>query len=168
MGCHTWFYRKIDNVPYDKVKEQFIKNLKYDIKFFYNMVYHKDRIKKEYLDIYPNYGPEYFKHRYDVFVRQLRLVENDYCKVAVCKRYHYRNNPTIYFNGSHYVSFDSLPHDTFRIYGYPIIKLKSYEETIKFINDNKNNEKFWCLDSDYEDVLKKFWNKYPDSFICFG
>lgn len=64
-----------------------------------------------------------------------------------------------------YISSDELPHDLFRKYGYPEIRLFSLEETLSYIHD-KDNE---CFIYDYtEESLKKFWEEYPDGMIEFG
>ena len=65
------------------------------------------------------------------------------------------------FNGDYYINID-YPN-LFRVGGYPDIVLRSYEETIKYINVYKAE-----ITNENKQKLKEFWKKYPDGIIEFG
>ena len=62
-----------------------------------------------------------------------------------------------------YVDLDI--HDVFRIGGYPDDQLFSLEETMAFIECNKDRITFT---ENWEETLKKFWLLHPDGKIQFG
>lgn len=68
-----------------------------------------------------------------------------------------------YINGDLYCTSNELPHDIFRIGGYPNDELFSIMETMRFCN--KNNIK---LNKDQKTRLQKFWFENPDGMIRFG
>ena len=97
-----------------------------------------------------------------------RMIENGYCKVAVCKRYEHNNklsNLNQYVNGEFYISTNSLPHDLFRRHDYPEDKLFSLKETMNFVEDWTPMLSFT---ENWEDNVKKFWLENPDGMIEFG
>lgn len=56
-------------------------------------------------------------------------------------------------------------HDLFRKSGYPETVLYSLEETLEYINDDKNE----CEVFDFtEEELVKFWAECPNGSIDFG
>jgi hypothetical protein len=61
---------------------------------------------------------------------------------------------------------DCGTHDLFRyrVYDSEIV-LKSFDETMDFIKDEKNNCEVF---EDTNKYLKDFWDKYPDGRIEFG
>lgn len=65
-----------------------------------------------------------------------------------------------------YTNVDT-PHNLFRIRigYYPNAKLLSLEQTIEFIEYNKENISFV---ENWEERLKEFWSKNPDGVIEFG
>ena len=170
MGCHTWFYKKI-NVSYEEAKEIYIKNTTESI----------DRLEKwlnnptseEYLEVvedYPEYTLEYMVKELAIYKRKRRIVEKGLCKEAVLRSYF---DPTFkttfkYIKGKgHFQSLDWC--DIFRIGNYPEDRLFSLEETLDFIKRNEdkiydynNNKTTWLF------KLEQFWKDYPDGMVSFG
>ena len=68
------------------------------------------------------------------------------------------------FGEDRYTDIDT-PHDLFRIGGYPDDKLLSLQQTMQFIERNKERMSF---SENWEDRLKEFWSKNPDGVIEFG
>ena len=68
------------------------------------------------------------------------------------------------FGEDRYTDIDT-PHDLFRIGGYPDDKLLSLQQTMEFIERNKERISF---SENWEERLKEFWSKNPDGVIEFG
>lgn len=68
------------------------------------------------------------------------------------------------FGEDRYTDIDT-PHDLFRIGGYPDDKLLSLQQTMQFIERNKEQMSFT---ENWEERLKEFWAKNPDGVIEFG
>lgn len=68
------------------------------------------------------------------------------------------------YGDDRYTNIDT-PHDLFRIGGYPDDKLLSLQQTMEFIELNKERISFG---EDWEERLKEFWSKNPDGVIEFG
>ena len=192
MGCHTWFYKKSE-LKIEKARENLINRLKTGIDFdkliieFYTVVdlphseifsgenqdfhYTSEKIFKigekifgddvylEFLESYPEWDIELCTKRIKIYERQIRMIEKGLCNCAVYKRMN-----GFFVNGNYYVDSNEF-HDVFRKYGYPETILTSYDETIKYIEDKKNE----CSTYEYTHIrLKEFWDKYPDGIITFG
>lgn len=168
MGCHTWFYRKLDIQPtYNDAKNFFIKRSKESINFYTRCIENPGKFENDFIESYRNtdiYTIEKMKHYINVIKRQLRLVENGYCKEAVLSKYDIYE----YLKGHGFYTDDGCPHDIFRKYGYPDDKLFSFEDTLKYINDPENDCHFIFSKEETIKRLKDFWDKNPDAFIEFG
>ncbi len=182
MGCHTWFYKKMETpsneVMYNSIKNVLDSNLKY-----YRL--HFSFIKKALLFVYswiliPAFkNSNRFKELHNechiiYYGRELMLLKQNKDNTEwLAKKY-----ASISYAASlglisfvegkglyHEPESDSLPHDVFRVYDYPDIKLFSLEETLAFISNPKNECKVF---EETHDELVEFWTKYPDGMICFG
>jgi hypothetical protein len=181
MGCHTWFYKKIE-VTEDQVREDVTKYLKREIDFYDRLVNNRDGIDKDLLETYPEWTKEYGLYHKPIYERRLRIIEKGLCKLAMYYKYKSTKLGGVYHFDKHtctmYVSTDSLPHDTFRRGGYPEDKLLSLEDTLKYLEDNDDIIYYTSTIFDKTDRnilkdksierLKKFWNEYPEGMIDFG
>jgi len=161
MGCHTWFYKKI-NISIDEARENVIRHRQDTV----------DSLKKSIENIKnPNHITDYGITKKDaihvvkVFERQIRMIKKGLCNCAVFNKFD-RGHIIEHIKGvGLYEEIDDF-HDVFRVGGYPDDKLFSLDDTIEYIN-NKN-----CyFDTDMSDTvntLKEFWDKYPDGMILFG
>ena len=179
MGCHTWFYRKID-VSYEEAKYSFITLIKRELDLLDRMINNRESIDQDLLEVYTEWTPEYATIQIPIWKRMLRMVEGGYCKEAVCRRYQYdTDGVTRYITGKgfyHYYKY--LPHDIFRIGNYPKDKLFSLEETLEYLEKNDDIISYLTGPYDIEskeirkekaiERLKKFWNENPDGMIDFG
>lgn len=68
------------------------------------------------------------------------------------------------FGDDRYTDADT-PHNLFRVHRYRDDKLLSLEQTMEFIEKNKEGMYF---SENWEDKLKEFWTKNPDGVIEFG
>ena len=166
MGCHTWFYKKID-VTYDTAKKSLIKSLNEDIE---TLTRWRDNPTGDDLAFLKQYYVDFtwdsLNNDIDIRKRKLKFVEGGYCKVAVMNKYadglsiiHYEKER------GHFKAIREY-HDIFRIGNYPKDKLFSLEETLEFIEKNRDNIHF-CND-DYKQYLENFWKDHPYGMIDFG
>ena len=100
--------------------------------------------------------------------RTYRVVSKGLCKLALYERYYIENDEhgdhiTRYYNDKFYYDNYEL-HDPFRA-KYDDIILQGYDETIEYIDNNKDN--IILKDNTYS-LLEEFFNKYPDAIIEFG
>lgn len=167
MGCHTWFYKKMNPQPtYDEIKAVVISNMKKGADLYQRMI--DDKLSEDIKENYPEWNKEMGEKYLPIKLRMIRMVEKDLCKVAVCRRYEPSYSAmvlTIFVNGNFYTYTDDLPHDLFRIGEYPTDKLFSLEETLSFIEKNEKKISFWI---NWKTHLEKFWMEYPDGMIDFG
>lgn len=166
MGCHTWFYKKVETPPYEEMKEVIIQIYKRSISEMTGWIDNPQGDKYlEILSAYPNWTIEYITNFRNADIRRLQMIEKDLCKVAVINKYCTCNSEIMeYINGSLYVDLDDY-HDVFRKYGYPKDRLFSLDETLAYI-ENPVNE---CV-TFYNtiEILTDFWTKHPNGMITFG
>jgi hypothetical protein len=165
MGCHTWFYKKVeDNISYDDIRDVVYNDYLDVVNINKGLLSGDidDYIKEMYSDI----SVDHINNSLLIAERMCRMIQNNFCKVAVCKRFRYKNNLTDFTNNSFYYTNDKLPHDLFRIGGYPEDILFSLEDTYKFIESNKDKIYFNIVV--WEDKIKTFWKDNPNGMIKFG
>ena len=172
MGCHTWFYRKVER-SYQEAKKIWIETQLNNMETWKrSLIDNSDsEFSKELLEAYPEWTLEYCIHSLKVSERRLRMVEAGLCQKAVMNKQ--PDSVSIFIEGKGFYVEDSendkMPHDLFRIYGYPTEKLFSLEETISFIEKYKSEHPDQICLYDYSiDKLVDFWKKYPDGMIDFG
>jgi hypothetical protein len=160
MGCHTWFYKKI-NHSYNEVKENVINKLNKSLQFYDRMC--DGLLDPDLMEAYPEWTPKYgFKYK-SIIERQIQIVTKDLCKRAIYNRYTSNNNLTVYVNGNLYEETDY--HDIFRKYNYPEDHLYSLQETLDYIQKYKDEITIydWTFNR-----LEQFWNQHPNGLIKFG
>lgn len=169
MGCHTWFYKKVEKPSYEEMRgfvlDQYDESIKGLNKWIDNPL---DEEYLEMVSVYKEWTIDYIKEWRDSDLRRVRLIENGYCRVAVMNKYcSYSDSILIPVGDNIYkdVSGNDGYHDVFRKYGYPEDRLFSLEETLSYI-DNPKNE--CVVYENTREVLEKFWNRYPDGMIDFG
>jgi hypothetical protein len=146
MGCHTWFKK-----PTNKKIEDLKKIAKEHIKQFE-----------------PHYKAIGAQNQYR---GTLRWITRGSCNVIndLVSHYGYEIIDNKVYQD---LSFEGIPekefeHDAFRVSGYPDIILKSYKQTLKWIEKNKEKNHI-SIDKNGNKRLKKFWEKYPKGLITFG
>lgn len=173
MSCHTWFYRKVE-VSYEEAKKSLIKKLNKNIKVCQEWIDNPNG--KDYLEIkefYPEWTIGYLYNQVEVDKRKISIIKKDLCKVAVMFKYEHKGQLTCFIEGRGvYVCYDNLPHDLFRLGGYPDDNLFSYEQTVDFIENHKDQIYYYhdnkVTGEDCFDALKRFWTDYPEGMIQFG
>lgn len=180
MGCHTWFYKKIE-VTEKEVKENVTDYLKGEIDFYDKLINRREEIDADILEAYPEWTVEFGQKYKPILERQLRMIEKGLCRVAMYNKYKISDYNNIHYfdkdKCTMYVSTDSLPHDTFRVTGYPEDRLYSLEDTLNFLETNNNiYYRQYINESKSEEELKEiaierlkeFWKQHPDGMIKFG
>lgn len=167
MGCHTWFYRKIERTQ-EEAKVSCLRHLRKSR----NLAWKIYRKPTSYyginwaggfnrdLDSYRINQLNYIK----VLNRKIRMVENDLCKDAI---WNHQDDEELaeYVKGKGLFIEDTGFHDEFRKHLYPEDKLFSLEETLDYIANPENQ----CTTYDWTETrLREFWSKYHDGMIEFG
>ena len=159
MGCHTWFYRKIERTQ-EEAKQSCLQNLKRSR----NLAWKIYKNPTSYYGINWETTKEEQLYYIKYLNRQIRMVSNNLCSRAVWDRQN-DEDLTEYIEGKGLYIEDTGFHDVFRKYGYPDDKLFSLQETLNYINNPENA----CVTYDKTfERLNEFWNKYPDGMIEFG
>jgi hypothetical protein len=167
MGCHTWFYRKIERSQ-EEAKSNCLKGLRHSRNLAWKIYrrptsYYGINWVGEFnakVDLYKNKQLNYIK----LLNRQIRMVENNLCKEAIWN-HQYDKELTEYVKGKGLFIEDTKFHDEFRRHSYPEDKLFSLKETLDYINNPDNQ----CVTYDWtEKRLREFWYKYPEGMIEFG
>lgn len=166
MGCHTWFYRKIDGPSPENVRGDLVKYFKESISFYDILEKSPEKIDEDYSWIFEAITPEQIAAERDelLFLYQL-LVSGEMTELHSYELWcSFYTSQTRYVDGKGWFCYDDdLPHDLFRIGDYPEDLLFSLEETMSFI-ENKN-----CTTYDNtQKSLEKFWDEFPDGMISFG
>ena len=178
MGCHTWFYRKVE-INYEECREEVLQYFNESIKNTKKFIYNRKSSKKVkwYLE---NYKYPIDKARRDLalYKRKKRIVYKGLCKEATMRFYSriYGDKGIgaflTYINGKGIFAFDNgkMPHDLFRIHNFPEYILCSLEETLKFIQDRKDGITYYhsTKTKTFDELIREFWGKYPDGIIKFG
>jgi hypothetical protein len=159
MGCHTWFYKKVER-SIEEARQKWIE------------------VKKDWIERWkeicndPNaecrfifeWSQEYCDWSLSLYERQLRMVEKGLCNMAVMNQQPEDEEGSYEFvDNILYCNSNNLPHNIFRISGYPEDKLHSIMETMRFCV--KNNIK---LTKEQKYQLQKFWFENPEGLITFG
>jgi hypothetical protein len=162
MACHTWFHKKVERTM-EEARTLFIEYQEELIARFNDMLFnpiHQVRIAY-------NWDDTIIKHQIDVLERQLIIVKKGLCNEAVLNK----QEDCIYVPGKGLYGDDgTLPHDLFRT-KYSDDQLFSYEETIQYLEDNKDavcNFHHDVNGKDWKQMLKEFWENNTDGMIHFG
>jgi len=162
MGCHTWFYKKIDR-SVEEARKIAINTLYKYIKLCENIIADKNYNDRDWNDFdkHGNTNDDVRKQEILISERKIRIIEKGLCNVAV---YNMEQESNVLIEDNFYIESDF--HDIFRKSGYPDITLYSLDETLSYIEDPNNN----CY---YEGepaikALKEFWSEHPDGIIQFG
>ena len=159
MGCHTWFYRKIERTQ-EEAKENCLNGLKEAKELNLNIL--KDRFYNG-ID-WSEWSEDTLRWDDAVLERKIRMVENNLCQKAVWN-YQSDEDLTEFVEDKGLYIEDTGFHDVFRKYGYPDDKLFSLDETLEYLNNPKNE----CVFDENSIIrLKEFWKKFPNGMIEFG
>ncbi len=159
MGCHTWFYKKVNLSLEDATKKvvSMLENANNSANE-YLLTKDFDTFSKESLEEWVYYNN-----------RILSWIRKGWIRSAIYKLL----DDGIYIKdkNSYYIDCDE-DHDIFRIGGYPEDVLFSMDETLEFIEKNKDLIYGYHTNTvsgkNWKEQLEDFWVKYPDGNIHFG
>lgn len=185
MGCHTWFYKKIQEPSAKEVRNTVKDRCEKELSFLDRLINDRSSIDADLLEAYPEWTTEWtlimkdawqriytFANGGDLNINELpevfhRFFDNNLDRDSILEHLYvmWTNELTEYVKGKGwYVDTDEF-HDIFRRGGYPDDRLFSLEETLAYIQNPENG----CTTYDWtEQRLEEFWKKYPDGMIDFG
>lgn len=168
MGCHTWFFKPVD-IDYEQAKQLAINYLTTQLEEWTveNILYTADSDGE--VNPYNWTEDEVIKQR-AFYTRWLKRIKSDLplWKGAV---WHFlrmqEDGIGRYYKGKYYINTEC--HDYFRV-GWDLAntKLTSLQETLDFLEKNKNLIYDYYPPDSWLDKVTKFWQLYPDGLIEFG
>lgn len=86
MGCHTWFYNKLETQPdYETIR---LKVLSSYSEYMNTYIKHiNGSLSDGEIWLFEDYTIDQLKHNLEILKRQYRLIEARYCKIATMKKY---------------------------------------------------------------------------------
>jgi len=157
MGCHTWFNKRL-TIPVEQIKKEAISNIEIVIKRWESYKSTDQQM------IFLGLTEERIENMLIFLNRCLQRCHKNYLGTI---SYGYSLEKSIHlFDGIFYE--DAEYHDLFRRGHYPDDILKSYDETISYIENNIDKISFHISKEWSIEKLKEFWTKYPDGLIYFG
>lgn len=182
MGCHTWFYNNINNIP-DNHKKHIKEKLINDISKFWIMNVSKEEFIKEIQECIKEHPEDLFYKqmlkdgyyeneiiKYNECLNNLRNNElDDNCFKSILKDYYFNIN----INDELFYHLSEFGwHDNFRVYGYPEEIFYDAKTLIEFLK-NYNQDKIgitkpYGFNSDIEKLIYKFFEEFPNGIIEFG
>ena len=176
MGCHTWFYNKVSEMPQkdiETLKEISLSNINsskilsctYDewVENVVNWKLEPDVIKK-FIQ----------KDFYDNRIKHLNWAKS----IIEAKDMDLDSLVTIFkeFGGIVYDDYYDLSDcgwcDSYRVYGYPVDKFDNAASAIKFLEEydqdkiKYGNKTGMC--KEIKDIIVDFFNNYPNGYIEYG
>jgi hypothetical protein len=176
LGCHTWFKVKSKHSLED-LREIWLNKQKEWIDKWDNYKENPDCKERQVDGIFGNLSQEQFDWYSKVHKRQFDFVKKKIIKSDfVHHLYKDLEDEKLfeYHNGILYSDNGNLPHDIFRIGDYPEDKLFSLEDTLGFIEKNREKIYYGTASSQAQaeeeaiKLLKDFWVKNPIAMIDFG
>lgn len=173
MGCHTWFYDKMNPQPtYEECKQHMLESINNNIEIITGKAEFEDEIEKKILTDYLNEIVSIFgtvERTLEYFQRLSKHIQEDKAVEAVKKKYQPYGNLIMYHNGIFYEEKEGLPHDVFRNHEYPDDVLTCYEDFEEFWNTHKCfPRKGSKAEEDVKTKMKKFWEEHPEGIVTFG
>lgn len=167
MGCHTWFYKKIERPTDFEIKTVVINRLMREADFNLRLINQRETIDDDILEAYPEWTPEYATECLEHTKQVIEAINSDTIdKDELYQMYcDYADELMVWVPGHGFYQEADGYHDLFRKYGYPEDMLFSYEDTMDYIN-NQDNECYTYESTELH--LKEFWAEYPNGMIKFG
>lgn len=163
MGCHTWFYQETKRT-FQQAKQVALENIKNDINKWENYDSKTD-------ESFIAYGWNELTKQETLFELKaiLSRIENNeeftiWNKQPDGDDINYYNPVTKRF----YVD-NKITHDIIRVGNYPNIKFFSFDEMFNWIEKHRTHADYNTSKITELEIsrLKEYWDKYPDSMVCF-
>lgn len=174
MGCHTWYYTKIERTQ-EEATDVCLSVLRKQRNDWWKSF----RNWKEWTEWYGlhyervEYSSEHEFKKYclkwiNILNRQIRMVSNGYCKRAVWNHQSgLTGSSTEYIDGAGlFIEIDYF-HDGFRVGYDDDTRLFSRSETLDYISMKLQADQIRVNENTLE-IINEFWSKYPNGMIRFG
>lgn len=179
MGCHTWLCAKADKQPdFEEIKSEVLKIYQEEINFLTKHI-NGDLEEDEKWLLDDQQTIEDSKYKLSIFERQVRIMNKNLCKIAICNKYDLIIGKDEFERSYKYDSFkqtlyvdlagcnlkpeEEWYYDTFRIENYPQDKLYSLQQTLDFIKTNTRKIRFGYLElsnPENTDPFKRKWKEF--------
>lgn len=185
MGCHTWFYKKIQDPSSEEINATVKDRCEKELEFLDKLINRRNEIDEELLECYPEWTPEWATVMKDAWNKIYHFVDGGELNIkelpeafnaffdegmsrdSILAFLYEMWTPelTNFVEGKGWFEDTDEFHDVFRKYGYPDDMLFSLQETLDYIA-NPDNE---CTTYEWTNRrLNEFWEKYPNGMIQFG
>jgi hypothetical protein len=164
MGCHTWFYKEVKRSA-GEAREIALE--------------HQCEVVKRWSKIDPKTDKTCIAYGWN----ELIVAETFWRETALLRQIENGDEYTIWSNqpdgdginyynpvtGRFYVN-DPDTHDLLRVGNYPEIRFFSYDELYTRILEHRTHKEFNTSKITLQELqsLKDYWDKNPNSMICFG
>ena len=165
MGCHTWFYTLADPQPtYEEIRSKLIDLYKSEQGYYQRHL--SGTLDEDEAFLFEDKTIQESTHAVQVLDRLIRRLENRTCKVATLRRVYQIGSYTYCeTNGLIYKPVRNF-EDLFRN-PYSDVELLSFEDTIKFIEQNSDRVWFAYSAEITMQKLRQFWDENPNGMINF-
>lgn len=171
MGCHTWFYKKMEKQPsYQECKDMLTELLNEEIQDCQNYIDGKED-DEDMLRLWEQYDPQKVLKECQESLNRVNNDDKEFVFEEATHVMYLRNveaGVVIYHKGNFYISARNLPHNIFRTWGYPEDVLESYEDFENFIATHGYRLVRYDTLEETKQAMKKFWEEYPDGIVDFG
>lgn len=164
MGCHTWFYKRVEGISREEAADIVIQGFTEEVFCINSIIAEGEKSGKNLLETILGWSLEFALEQREIYEGYIAKAQSgdftDEWIFTVCDL----GQEGYYIPGKGwYEESDDLPHNLFRQDGYPDDCLLSLEETLEFIKRHN------CETYDYtEKGLQDYWREYPNGMINFG
>jgi hypothetical protein len=165
MGCHTWFHKKVKGFTREEAIQKVVEAYEKEMGFIERLINDRESFDQDLLEAYPEWTPEWAESQKPTLTETLEMLKSgEFTDDWIfSKSMELSMDVGYYLEGrGFYKSTDELPHDLFRIYGYPDDMLFSLQETLDYAEGKCEISEFGM------EKLKEFWINHPDGMIEFG
>jgi len=87
MGCHTWFYRKIESPTIDYIKNNIKQKINKELEFLNYLIYNRDQIESDLLQAYPEWTIEYAQENSKSWNKILHFIDTGEINMSELKEF---------------------------------------------------------------------------------
>lgn len=192
MGCHTWFYNRISEIPnahLDSYRKKVAKTCRnaYIVKQSFKswsddiereLRFYKNRRKDASDEFFIKYlekakTRKYYDEKRNEYIKDAEALENLDTPRKEVLRIIAKHESLFNLEDGYYSLSGFGWHDNYRVSGYPEGVFESAEKAIKFLEnyDNGNNITYEYKNGmcdEIRDIINNFFEEYPNGYIDYG